>query len=781
VTAAEGDLSVTFGTLLRHHRVAARLTQEELAEAANLAVRTVRNLERDTVAPRRTTADELADALALEGASRTNFLQHARPRAAPATISALPPDLPDFIGCQQQLAQLRTAMERAQRADGQQSVVVVVSGPPGVGKTTLATHAAHRCWRPRAGSTASLVDLRGTTSAPLSVADALAVLLTAMGVTNIPAELPARLTLYRSLTGDRSGVLILDDAADESLVRPLLPTGAGWCTLITSRHVHAGLDGVVRLPLQPPEVPEAVAFLAAVLGAGRVAEEPAAVHELVALCGRLPLALRVAGNRLATRPAWSVASYVEQLRDEQRRLDLLAVGDVGVRAAVMVSYRQLTVPAQVLLRRLALLPWPDLPARVATALADPAAPAGVAAPADPLAALADVGLLIPALEPDRYLMHSLIRLFAAERAEAEETPPAIAAALDRVAEQMLDGVVRYGRQLEPHPDELADPDLDPEAAFTPSSDPATLRRALRWLTVERESWWWAVRRAAAAGRHHRVIAAARALHWYSDRHLHAVPWADLFELAVTAARATGDRREEAVQRNAFGWALSMVCARSAQAREQHRRAEEIFEAESDRLNVAWSVLYSGTAASRAGDPLAAADRYAHAAALFGQAAQPANAMLARSALGSAYREAGDLDAATATHRALLEELEAGGMAADPHLAGTVRYHLGRTMLAAGHSHDASALLDRALADLERAGVAARALDARVALGEALTEAGEAERAVAVLHRAAADARTAGDPLREAQIRHLLGAAGEVTEGDTGPRPAADLTPGATHR
>ncbi|WP_246835212.1 hypothetical protein [Micromonospora sp. MH33] len=235
---------------------------------------------------------------------------------------------------------------------------------------------------------------------------------------------------------------------------------------------------------------------------------------------RTALALRVAANRLASRPSWSVGWLVERIRDEARRLDLLHPGDTRLRAGFSLSYDQLPEIARRTLRRLALLPWPDYSAAPVAQLLGVDVRAAEAA----LETLADASLLSPAAAPGRYLLHDLLRVFAAERLAAEEPPADRDEAAARVRAWLLGMVEVAGRWLDP------DPRREPAA----DTGFGGVHAAVAWLTAERHGWWWAVRQAAASGRHRNVIAAAEGLYWYSDRYHHVIDWSELFGLAVTS-------------------------------------------------------------------------------------------------------------------------------------------------------------------------------------------------------------------------------------------------------
>jgi hypothetical protein len=225
----------------------------------------------------------------------------------------------------------------------------------------------------------------------------------------IPAPGAAREGLLRTLLWDRRILIVLDDAFDEAQVRPLLPANARSMVLITCQRPLSGLDaaGRIRLDMLAPE--DARDMLAALVGPRRAATDPAALDELIRLCGRWPLALRVAGNRLASSPAWETRHLLDRLRDRRGRLSALTAGDLDMRTTLTAAYRRLTPRAAVVLRSAAAIAGTDFDATLAAATAGLDG-ADTAAACDELV---DAGLLH--CRDDRYHFNDLVRLFAVER------------------------------------------------------------------------------------------------------------------------------------------------------------------------------------------------------------------------------------------------------------------------------------------------------------------------------------------------------------------------------
>jgi hypothetical protein len=328
----------------------------------------------------------------------------------------LPPAVTDFTGREEEFSWAQRCLARYPAAP------LTFSGPPGVGKTTLAVYLAHRVMD-RFWDGQLFADLRGPRACRGVSAEALAMFLRGLGVPKwqIPNDTEERSAMFRSLTADGRFLVLLDNASDEDQVRPLLPASPGCLTLITSTRLLAGLEGARTLILDVPPEEEAIELLRRVVGPERIATEEAAARDVVRCCGRLPLAVRIAGARLSARPAWPVAEIAARLDDERRRLSELAVGDLRVRAVLAACYGALGPAAQRVFRCLGSVPGPHVTAERVVARTVLAASEVEAA----LEQLADVSL-VRALGGCRYYLHDLVRMYAAERFYAEDVdvPPA---------------------------------------------------------------------------------------------------------------------------------------------------------------------------------------------------------------------------------------------------------------------------------------------------------------------------------------------------------------------
>ncbi|MFE0591665.1 ATP-binding protein [Micromonospora echinospora] len=639
-----------FGGLLRTLRLERGLTQEELAEAAGSSVRGIREMERGRVRnPQRRTVVLLADALRLAGADRDRFVALARAQRQPPDRAAVPHDgptvvvpgelpaaLPDLAGRAEVLERLATLAADVTAGRADTASVVVLHGPPGIGKTSLAVVAGHRL-SPAFAAGQLFVDLQGVPpGGPVDPAEALAGLLRSLGVPDnrIPVSPAERGGLFRTLTRDRPLLVVLDNAANEAQVRPLLPAGRGCLALVTCRRPLAGLAGAVRQPLDLLTPEAGRLLLAAIVGTDRIAAEPAAADQLVTLCGRLPLALRIAGNRLASRPQWSVGWLVDLLRDQRRRLTVLTAGDLGLRSAFEVSYRQLDPTAARVFRRAALIPGTDFaPALVATVAGTDEETATAA-----LEELVEAGVLLTV--GDRYQFHDLVRLYAQERLDAEEQP----ACRTRAHDQMVDWLLRRARQ--------AGAMFEPVAcrADSPFDDD---RAAAHWLDRESGNWLAALRDAARSARHADVVAVARALHWYSDANSHRHPWEEIFSLGVAAAQAAGSPRDEAALLNFLGWARYFCRDRNTDGLATLAQALELARRTGDRREEAWALTYTAAIHIRTGRAGSAIDHCRRAVALFREIGYALGEHSASSAQGTALAALGRFAEAAELHREVL--------------------------------------------------------------------------------------------------------------------------------
>ncbi|MFJ5034444.1 BTAD domain-containing putative transcriptional regulator [Streptomyces sp. NPDC088560] len=447
-----------------------------------------------------------------------------------AIPAQLPSGIPDFTGRESALALLRAAVTQSERHT---PAIASITGMGGVGKSVLATRFAHLV-KAEFPDGQLYADLCGTAEDPARPKAVLDGFLTALGVprNHVPPELDDASRLLRTVLADRKVLLVLDDARDAAQVGPLLPGSADSAVVITSRtklielpiSVHVGLDVFTR--------EEAWEMLSGVVGAERVTRAGASAERLLAACGQLPLAVRIAAVRLAVRPKWSIDQLADRLADNHRRLSELRVGDLSVTTAFEMSHRTLS-PAQARAFRLVAC------VTRSTSLESASAVLGLAKPEAEslLESLVDVALL-ESPQPASYRFHDLVRSFAAELPAEEESERADS--FDRLLAHLRAGAHRAFQAMVPG-DPLADllaPGKPTNAAF------ASLADARTWVQTEFGAAVDVIRSVA-----HGPLATERALAAAADLSVllspfsRAIPYdqlADAAQLVAEAAERAGD-------------------------------------------------------------------------------------------------------------------------------------------------------------------------------------------------------------------------------------------------
>ncbi|MGX5393745.1 helix-turn-helix domain-containing protein [Streptomyces anulatus] len=737
-----------FGTVLRGLRQRGRLTIEELAEASGVSVRAIGDMERGrSRVPQRRTVAALAEGLGLSEVEREALLvaaRAARPANAVAVTRRAVPSrvVRDFTGRGPELARLTEAAERAGAGGG--VAVSVVSGPPGCGKTTLALKAAAEL----AGDFPDgcfVVDLHGV-EGPSDPAEALLKLLKALGVSDRrlgQEDAQGRAGLLRALLGERRCLVVLDDARDEGQVRPLLPAVGRSLVVVTSRRPLSGLEDVDRLTLSEMTQTEAVGLLRRILGAERADAEAGAVARVAELCGRLPLALRVAGNWLTVRSGWTVEYLVTRLADEERRLGALAAGDVRVDAAFELSYRQLTGQAARMLRLLSLVPGPDMTTAYGAALTA----TDVFDAEDVMGELVEAGLLQAAFT-GRYQFHDLLRLFARTRLTREEEPGDREVAEGRLRTWLLETAVVAGRWYKPKYGA-------PPPSWQGLVPLETVEQARAWLQSEAPAWLAALRGAARHGEHTRVVETAEAMEWYYPLSLYWGHWPEVFRLASEAAAALDDPRLRAIHLNHYSWALSTCEHRYRDAIERADEALDCAHRAQDVPQQAWALVYAVYPHRQLGETRKAFDK-AHAAAdLFEAAAEHEGWIETIGLYGGTLRDFGRAEEALTQHERIIAFLDAPGCPVNGHAADSYRAAameaLGRDYAALERWREAAEHYRAAVDQAHRIGIPHREAEALLHWGEALIELGDTAQARSRLRQAVAFGDAAyGNHLKSAQ-------------------------------
>lgn len=524
----------SFAELLRRLRTEAGLTQETLADRARLSPRSISDLERGiNKTARRDTTRLLADALNLSGAARAAFEtvalgsretepgtsapRRVRSLSVAATTPVLPHDISSFTGREADLAKLMSAARGAGGVVG----IYAIDGMAGVGKSAFAVHAAHAL-AARFPDGQIFLQLHAHTSGqqPVNATDALASLLLTTGVAaeQIPAALHDRAALWRSHLAGRRILLLLDDAAGHEQVEPLLPGTPGSLVLITSRRHLSALDDAtsICLDILPPD--EAAALLTRLAGRPDLDGADPAVEVVNRLCGHLPLAIGMLARRLHHHPTWSAARLADDLAAAYDRLEFMHSENLSVAAALDLSYQDLTVGQQQLLRRLGLHPGTDIDPYAAAALDD----STLAAARRGLDDLFDHHLVTePAI--GRYRMHNLIREYASALAQTDD-PDDRESAIVRLTDYYVSAATAIGRHFNRS---------HPAVSKTPAEIPELLTRkdAASWMESERANMHAIVDYAAVRGWPTPGLAIATAMSGFLNTHGH---WTQMRILHVTA-------------------------------------------------------------------------------------------------------------------------------------------------------------------------------------------------------------------------------------------------------
>jgi DNA-binding SARP family transcriptional activator/uncharacterized protein HemY len=528
--------------------------------------------------------------------------------AALTPVCQLPRDLPDFTGRDELISELIDLISNRDTP-----TVVVLSGPPGVGKSAVAVRVAHHT-RPAFPDGQLHLDLAGTSTAPRRPVDVLPELLRAVGVTEIPRTLTERAALLRSALTGRRMCVVLDDAASAAQVAPLLPGAGGSAVLITSRVMLPDLVGTHPVELDVLGEPEAARLLAGIVGATRTHAEPESAAAILRFCGRLPLAIRVAGTRLAHRRGWTLRTLADRLRDERRRLDELSVGDLAVRASVGLSYASLPVDAARAFRLLGQLGPVRWPGWVVGALLDREQADDV------LDALVD-NHLVEQVGPDRYRLHDLLRCYATELAEKDTE------AIERVLTGYLERASAAAAAM-------------PYFGLLPRiADP--IPAAATWFDTERHTAVAMVTLAETWGHDEYAWQLAATLAPYFDLRGHQDDWQRTHVKALSAARRAGNRRGEAIVLRNLGQ-VALYRDDYPEARSAFTTAHALFTEAADDRGAAIALAGLGTVLRIVGEHAQALDHCHDALTLFAAAGDQHGEAVVRLATGSVWLALGCL-------------------------------------------------------------------------------------------------------------------------------------------
>ncbi|WP_285773637.1 tetratricopeptide repeat protein [Microtetraspora sp. NBRC 13810] len=591
-------------------------------------------------------------------------------------------------------------------------VTALITGSAGVGKTTLSLSWAHMV-RPHYPDGQLYADLGGHAGdEPVSPHTVLGDFLHALGIPAelIPGEFARRAALYRTVTHDRRLFVLLDDAVTAAQVRPLLPASPRSVTLVTSRHRLAGLlaGGAHGVQVDHLDADAGLALLVDVLGEDRVAREPQAAVELVELCVRLPLALRVAAARLAARPNWPLAEMVAALSEEQRRLAALTIGDdMALRASLDLSYRALPPGAARLYRLLSVVPGNTFGGDAVAALAG--IPGWEARRL--LELLTEANLLTDTAEARYRFHHALIRLHASQEAEAEDPEEVRDGAVQRLLGWYLATAAKAERRIRPHRTGL------PRDAESPPAEPTDFggpEDALAWLAAEHANLGAAVTAAYEHGRPATAWQLADAM-WPLLLHLghRQAERLAVEEIGVAAARACGDRHAEAKMLNRLGLSLHDL-GRFDDATAHFEQARALWEALGERGRSAGSLRRLGWVAATRGEHDTAIGHFLAAAAVYRELGAGRKVALVLTELANVLIAQGR--GSDAIHHAEQARTLLDGV--------DDRYNQGRAQIALGRAHMAKEDRDAATQELRAALETLTELGSATGRAEALTALGE---------------------------------------------------------
>jgi tetratricopeptide (TPR) repeat protein/DNA-binding SARP family transcriptional activator len=540
----------------------------EPSRAVDLAGRAIRALRDQGLDPTPELRQAQLDAL------RPKKLQQ-RARAAGGRAQ-LPPDTPAFTGRHRELEALIALVDKGRAAGS--VVICAVDGMAGIGKTAFAIHAGHQL-AAHFPDGQLFIDLHGFTPGTEAVSPQAALdrILRTLGVApqGIPLDLEECAALYRDrLVGTRT-LIVLDNAVSEAQVRPLLPAAPGCLVLVTGRRRLAGLDDARGISLGVLSDADATALFTAIAGPERVPAGDEALRQAIALCGNIPLAIRIAAARLKNRPAWPARYLADRLRDAQR-LTEFADGERSLGAALTVSYDHLTPEEQRMFRHLGMHPGADIDVFAAAALA--------AVPRESadllLEALVDHNLL---MQPTtgRYQLHDLVLIYA-RSIPGPETAGDRDAALARLMDYYL-YTARTADQLLAH----RTVNYAPPVENVPGAAPAltTDTQAAAWMETERVNLTAVVDHAADHGSPVHAIALPTVMHSSLSTHGHWMPSQRLQRIALAVAQRTGDRHGEAGALCCLG-EIQTVVGQAALAVDSFTRALEAYQQSGDRLGQA---------------------------------------------------------------------------------------------------------------------------------------------------------------------------------------------------
>lgn len=663
------------------------------------------------------------------------------------TPRQLPASIADFTGRGEQLEEIKHLL----RASGNSYAmrIVAISGMGGVGKSSLAIRVAHEL--SDAFPDGHLyADLRADDDNV--TANVLARFLRALKVngSSLPDGNAERAELYRSRMAGKRMLIVLDDVASEEQVLPMLPGSPSCAVLITSRTRLSGLPGAYCVDVSVLDMYSSTELLANIIGLERVRADAAAAADLVNLCGGLPLALRIAGARLASRPHWQIANLVRRLADTARRLDEFAHRGLGLRSNIDLTYTALDKQSKRLFRLFALMDGGDVPGWTAAALLD----TDVLDAEDVLEDLVDAQMIDCVRygegERVRYRFHDLIRVYASEQLVKTETEEERRAALSRVLGAWL-ALAEEAHRKEYGGDFTVLHGTAPR--WRPSSSAhEKVENAIEWWETERLTLVTAVKKAAENGFDELCWDLALTLVSMFETRGYFDDWRETARLGLEITTRAGNQRGQAAMLYSLG-SLGIVQHRRDEAKENLAKALSIFEECDDQHGRALVLRNLAYIDGRRGHSAEMMAKYAQSLSLLREIGDRLGEAHVLRAMAGFRIDEGDMD----TARELLESaLTACREVGSPRGEAQVLHRFAQLHMRTDELGLARRALDHALLIVRETGDQIGEAHVRYGLGTLAFREGSLDDSAATLQHSLELARRVGERLVEGDALYALG-------------------------
>ncbi|MFC7385977.1 AfsR/SARP family transcriptional regulator [Sphaerisporangium rhizosphaerae] len=679
------------------------------------------------------------------------------PRAPSVTAVPflLPSAIADFTGRRKQIDAIERELAIAEEDPTRFAVpIIIVAGKGGIGKTTVAVHAAHTV-AGRYPDGRLFADLHGGGSRQVSPMHVLERFLRALGVPGsaMPESLEERAEMYRALLADRRTLVVLDDASGESQVLPLLPGTRTSAVIISSRSRLAGLAGALHVDIGVFDTDQSIEMLERIAGAERVRSEIESARALAELCGHLPLALRIAGARLAARPHWRIEQLVGRLADETRRLDELNHGDMGIRASLSLTYESVGEQARRLFRRLAILDsgvfsvWTgaalmDVPFFDAEELFDELADAQL------IEATGGHGPY------SAYRFHDLVRVYARECLAAEETSAERKAALGRALGGLL--FLAEAAHRRAYGGDYVQIHSDAERWALPDKlTGALVADPFAWYEAERTLLVSGIRQAAHAGFIDLTWDLAVSAVTLFESRMYLDDWRETHAIALAATLQAGDVRGQAAMLYSQG-TLKLTERRLAEASLDYEKALRLFAEVGDDTGTAL-VLQVMSLLDRVGGRFEQAmARARQALEIFTGTGDQVAAAYVLHNMAQVRMESGDSAGGESAGELLDQALDLSRQGGSRRVEAQVLHRMGHAHLASHEPDKAVEVFETALTMVRELGDTSGETYILNGLGVARLRQGEAAAAEDALHESVRLAVSTGDLLAEGRSLLALG-------------------------